>query len=109
MTKRNPVIAFFIRSRWVIAFAFLCLIFYERELEKRETLHAALLLRLEQAKKQKFLALKERRDLESRIAAGSDTALIELTLIKELGLVPEDMQKVYFYPNDNNSLIVEQF
>lgn len=95
----------FVKSWWVIAFTFLCLIFYEQGLRNRKFLHHQLSQELADCRLQKCQALKEQQDLESQINSQSDLAWLELMLIKGLGVVPEGYQKVYFFPEEDSSKI----
>lgn len=92
--------AIFIRSWWVIAFLFICIILYEQGLKKRDHLYKQLTdqsLALQQEKQQ---VLHQQKNLQVQINSQTDLAWIELTLMKGLGLTPEGQQKVYFY-SDN--------
>ena len=86
------------RSWWVIAFILVCAIFYERSLEKREHLYQQLTEKKQLLEKEKSQALKKGQNLQHQINSQSDQSWIELTLMKELGVVPEGQQKVYFQP-----------
>lgn len=93
----------FIRSWWVLAFVFICAILYEQGLKQRERLYQQLteqLLILQQEKQQ---ALIDQDNLKRQINSQSDLAWMELCLMKGLGLVPEEQQKVYFYPPDETN------
>ncbi len=87
----------FMRSWWVIAFLFVCIILYEQGLKKRDHLYKQLteqLLALQQEKQQ---VLHQQKNLQVQMSSHNDLAWIELTLMKNLGLLPEGQQKVYFY------------
>ena len=90
----------FIRSWWVIAFIFACVILYEQGLKTREQLYQQLNEQLMKLQLEKQRALKQQENLELQINSQSDLAWIELTLMKGLGLVPEDQQKIFFFPTD---------
>ncbi len=90
----------FIRSWWVIAFIFACVILYEHGLKTREQLYQQLNEQLVKLQHEKQQALKQQVNLQLQINSQSDLAWIELTLMKGLGLVPEDQQKIYFFPSD---------
>jgi hypothetical protein len=85
-----------IDSWWVIAFFLLCGILYERALAEQELTYQKLAKQLTQLQEEKMQALKTQENLHRQINSQSDTAWIELTLMKKLGLCPEDYQKVYF-------------
>lgn len=86
------------QSWWVIAFLFACMIFYEQGLKKRDALYQQLTHQLQTLQKEKEEALIHQKELQLQIKSQDDLAWIELTLMKKLGLIPEGMQKVYFYP-----------
>lgn len=89
----------FIHSWWVCAFTLLCGILYEQGLEKREVHYQQLTKQLTLLQSEKHLALKKQENLKRQINSQSDLDWIELTLMKGLGLCPEDQQKVYFSPS----------
>lgn len=90
---------FFVRSWWVLAFMLLCAILYEQGLKAREVHFHQLSGQLQSLQREKQAVLELQESLQLQINSQSDLAWIELTLMKGLGLVPEDQQKVYFYPN----------
>lgn len=86
----------FIRSWWVIGFILICAIFYEHNLQKREHLYQQLLEKNHLLEKEKLASLKIHQNLKKQINSQSDLSWIELTLMKELGVVPEGEHKIYF-------------
>lgn len=88
--------ALFVRSWWVIAFALFCGIIYEIGLKKRHDDLIRLSTHLEQLQTEKAVALAKQEALKTQINSQSDPAWVELVLMKELGLVPEGQQKVFF-------------
>lgn len=84
------------RSWWVIAFALICLIFYEQGLKKRHADYILLSENLQNLEKKKEVAIAKQIDLQTAINSQSDPAWVELILMKGLGLVPEGQQKVFF-------------
>lgn len=86
----------FLRSWWVIAFVFCCTILYEQGLKKRNMIYQQLTEKAVQLQVEKEKVLRRQQNLELQINSQSDRAWVELTLMKELGLVPEEQQKVYF-------------
>ena len=90
----------FIKSWWVIAFLLLCAIFYEQGLKQRDVLYQQLTDQWTSLQKEKEQALLHQQSLQLQINSQSDVAWIELTLMRELGLVPEGQQKVFFYPDN---------
>jgi hypothetical protein len=85
------------RSWWVILFLLICGILYERKLKERDHLYVQLHEQLKALQQEKVQALQKQRDLQLQINSQNDFAWIELTLMKELGLVPEGQKKIYFY------------
>lgn len=86
----------FIRSWWVILFSLLCLLVYEHGLKQREGQYQQLSDHLKLLRLEKIDALKKQQNLQRQVNSQSDLAWVELTLMKGLGLTPEDQQKVYF-------------
>lgn len=86
----------FIRSWWVILFILLCFILFEQGMKRRDQDFTKLSNQLVQLQQEKDKAIKIRDDLTLQINSESDPAWIELTLMKELGVVPEDYIKVFF-------------
>jgi hypothetical protein len=87
---------FFIRSWWLIAFMLFCFFLYEQGLKKREIRYQQLNDQLHSLLIEKTHALKKQKNLQVQVNSQSDPHWIELTLMKGLGLSPEDQQKVYF-------------
>lgn len=96
MFKRLVVNLFF-HSWWVIGFILFCAILFEQGLKGREANFNQLktqLLRLQMEKKK---GVELQQSLERQIHSQSDLAWQEITLMKELGLVPENDRKILFY------------
>lgn len=87
----------FATSWWVVAFVFICTISYEQGLKKRDLLYQQLMEQSAHLQKEKREALCRQQSLQMQMNSQSDLAWIELTLMKGLGLVPENQKKVYFY------------
>lgn len=83
-------------SWWVVGFILFCAIVYENGLRTREEDALRLASHLEQLHYQKESALATQIDLQTKINSQNDPAWIELILMKNLGLVPEGYQKVFF-------------
>jgi hypothetical protein len=81
---------------WVCTCVLVCLFLYERGLNKNNLQFQQLKEQFETLQAEKKQALVLQADLQKQINSQSDIAWIELTLIKTLGLVPENQQKVYF-------------
>ncbi len=86
----------FVRSWWVIAFLLSCSLLYEQGLKKRELHYQLLYEQLRLLQLEKIEALHKQRHLQLQVNSQSDLSWMELTLMKGLGLSPEDQQKVYF-------------
>jgi hypothetical protein len=83
-------------SWWVIIFFLLCYITYEQASKKIHREYEKLEQRQQELAAEKVAALKLQEDYLLQINSQSDQAWIELTLIKGLGLVPEDQTKIFF-------------
>lgn len=81
---------------WVYLFALLCFICYEQGGKARNVQFQILSQQLKLLQQDKVAALARQEELTSKLASQSDDEWIELLLIKELGVVPEGQQKVYF-------------
>jgi hypothetical protein len=97
MTFRKFIHCIFVRSWWVIAFVIFFTIIYEQGLKKRDHLYQQLTEQSIALLSEKEQALRHKQNLQLQMNSQSDLAWIELTLMKELGLVPEGQQKIYFY------------
>lgn len=96
-------------SWWVMAFILISAIFYEQGLHRRDSLYTQLVEQWNSLLKEKQQALEEQNNLEAQINSQGDLAWVELTLIRELGLVPEGQQKVYFYQIFSNHQLSQDF
>lgn len=90
----------FIRSWWVILFVLLCFILFEQGMKKRDQDFAKLSEQLAQLQMDKEKALIVKEELQLHINSESDPAWIELILMKELGLSPDEYTKIFFKAND---------
>lgn len=79
----------------------MCSIVYSHASYKKNEVLASLDEQLHLLNEEKIALLQKNEDLLLEVNSQSDPAWIELTLMKGLGLVPEDQQKVYFY-SDND-------
>lgn len=94
--KSNLCESSLFRSWWILLFLILSYSFYTHAMQKKAGETSFLKAQFDYLTQEKELALQEREDLVLQINSHNDSAWIELTLIKELGLVPEGVQKVYF-------------
>lgn len=81
---------------WVIFFFLFCYMSYEQGLRGRNREYAKLHQQLTALQEEKKEALALQEDLHLQVKSQNDPAWIELTLMKELGVVPENQTKVYF-------------
>lgn len=86
----------FVRSWWVILFALLCFVLFEQGIKKRDQDFTKLSQHYSELKIAKENALKIQAVLLQHMNSESDPAWIELVLMQELGLTPEEHTKVFF-------------
>lgn len=79
--------------------ALFCYTWLEHEHRQQGLMHRELNRQLMELKNAHIEALKRNENLLKQINSQSDPAWVELTLIKVLGLVPENQTKIYF-PDD---------
>lgn len=89
----------FFRSSWVTVFILLCFGLYENNNKNFNQEYHLLHSRYSYLEKEKNEALKVNKNLLLRINSQSDPAWLELILIKNLGLVPENQKKIVFLKN----------
>lgn len=87
---------FLIKSWWVWAFAIVCFSLYEQSAMKLEKEMVLLDGQIASLEKKIFDAKKTQGDLKLQVESFNDSASIERTLIRALGLVPEGYTKVYY-------------
>lgn len=88
--------SFLLKYWWVICFLLLSVILYEQALQRKDAQFQLLYEQLTHLQLKKKEVLETQQNLELQINSQSDIAWIELTLMKVLGLTPEDYQKIYF-------------
>jgi cell division protein FtsL len=88
---------FFIRSWWVILFLIFCIVAYDQAVIDTQNEKKSLELQYQQMERELKLAYEEKEELILQINSQSDYNWVELCLIKGLGVVPKEYQKVYFY------------
>lgn len=86
----------FLSNWWVLFFLLFCYLAAEQALKKVHKEHALLHDRVLELEKEKKSALEIQEELTLQVNSQSDQAWIELTLMKELGLVPEGQTKLLF-------------
>lgn len=89
-----------IKSWWVVGFFILCYAAYEQSIAQTNARVRAHKKELAELAMQKACAELLQQDLLLQINSQSDYAWIELTLMKGLGLVPENQTKVFFANNN---------
>lgn len=89
----------FFRSWWVLLFMILSFMLYEQAMKKRDKDYNTLTDRLHELQTAKSEALKKQEELQLQINSESDPAWVELVLMRELGLVPEEQTKIFFSPS----------
>ncbi len=87
---------FLLQSWWVVLFAFCCLLAYYGGLRRFHEDELFLTERKNQLLMEKEAELEIRQRQVLQIESEKDPAWIELVLMKALGVVPEDQQKVFF-------------
>lgn len=98
---KNKTKSFIHSSRWVIAFFLLCLILFERGMKNKAAHYERLLEQKIKLERDKEIAISRMHHLQLQINSQSDPKWIELTLKKEMGLVPVGERKVYFFKEEN--------
>lgn len=86
----------FIRSWWVILFLLISYVGYDMGIKKRNRAIFDMKFKYDNLLKEKYLMLNQKEDLQLRLQSQSDPAWIEMVLMKELGVVPENKIKVHF-------------
>lgn len=81
---------------WVILFILFCYYSYEQGIQRRNIDFAKLGDQYQQLEKEKSFAIKEQQNLTLQLNSQADPDWIELSLMKNLGLVPEGQTKVMF-------------
>ena len=73
-----------------------CLALYSQGMQKKSLACIDLKNRIENLQFERDLNLAEQKDLQLQISSQNDPAWVELTLMKQLGVVPDGQRKVYF-------------
>lgn len=89
-----------IHSWWVIAFIIGCTIIYEQGVKNQNLLYLQLTQQHFSLQKEKQETLLHQKKMQLQINSQGDMSWVELALIKELGLVPDGQQKIYFFPDN---------
>lgn len=85
-----------VRSWWVLIFLILCYTCYNMANTKREKAIFDMQSKYNRLIQEKQFAFQTKEDLQLRLLSQSDPAWIEMILMKELGVVPENKIKVHF-------------
>lgn len=85
------------QSWWLVLFALVCYMFYERQMSHRDAQFFILNNILAELKEKKRVVSSEHDELLLQVKSQEDPAWVELVLMRRLGLVPEGYIKVYTY------------
>lgn len=99
MTTRPKPFSFansVLRSWWVVLFALFCYVCYEQGIKNRDKDFVKLKQQYQKLHLAKTHAVEQQIHLTGVIQSQSDPAWTELTLMKNLGVVPEGYKKVFF-------------
>ena len=86
-----------IRSWWVVLFIILCYAAYEQGVKTHKVYYNQLNKQFIYLKEKENTLLNKQKELQGQILSQTDPLWIEMTLIKELGLVPEGQTKIFFF------------
>lgn len=87
-----------IESWWVVLFCAGSFWVYAEAMHKKRGDEISLQQQMEMMLKQKQSLLEQYEDLKLQVNSQQDPAWVELTLMKELGVVPKGHVKVFFQP-----------
>ncbi|MGM0440300.1 MAG: hypothetical protein ACQEP8_04200 [Chlamydiota bacterium] len=93
----------FINSWWAIIFVVACLLTYEKLNHDQNQEYYQLQQQLTLLEQQSRESQEEQENLSLQLNSYNDYTWVELTLKREVGLVPEGQTKVYFYEKSNDS------
>jgi hypothetical protein len=96
-TLFNEVI---VKSWWTILFFLIVFFIYDRGMHYRDLEITKLTKKLQELDEEKMIAVKLQHQLNLQIESQTDSAWIEMVLMKSLGLVPEGEKKVLFLEKD---------
>jgi len=94
--KNFSTLDFFKRSWWMLVLCSGCLALYSQGMQKKSLACIDLKNRIEKLHIERDLSYREQKDLQLQISSQNDPAWVELTLMKQLGVVPDGQRKVYF-------------
>jgi hypothetical protein len=94
--KRKMYEGLILRSWWVLLSLGIGFAFYSHAMQKKSVELSELEGRLLLLQEEKSLVQEQREDLLLQIESQKDPEWIRLTLMKELGVVPEGQVKVHF-------------
>ncbi len=98
--KENSLKKELLNFWWVLFFALICFICYEQGIKVWRNQFNTLNAQLQDLQVAKSKALLQHERLQAQVQSQKDIHWIELTLIKELGVVPEGHKKVFFTKSD---------
>jgi hypothetical protein len=85
-----------VRSWWMHLFLIACFWLYFQGMKKKECTMLELKDRIVLLEQERQVSLEKQEDLLLELHSQNDPAWIEMTLMKQLGVVPEGHMKVYF-------------
>jgi hypothetical protein len=85
-----------VRSWWVVLFVLACYFCYEQGLRKKDREHGLLQRQYDELLLTRKKVKSLQQHLKMKINSQEDPATVELTLMRELGLVPQGQTKVLF-------------
>ena len=95
--KPFSLLSFFRSSWWMFLFCSLSMSLYYNGYQKKSLACLDLRNKIQKLEQERNLAALSKEDLQLQIDSQSDPAWIELTLKKQLGVVPEGQKKVCFH------------
>ena len=90
------LLSFFRSSWWMLVFCLGCITIYYSGYQKKSIACLDLRNKIQRLEQERNLAALSREDLQLQLDSQTDPAWIELTLMKQLGVVPEGHKKVCF-------------
>lgn len=88
--------ALVIRSWWVVAFTLSCYALYERASSNQSEAYSLIASQYAQCLEEQQRAEARFLRLQRQVESQNDPRWVEMTLMKELGMVPKGQTKVYF-------------
>lgn len=86
---------------WMALFCLSAFWVYGDAIQKKQVTHQGLQKQWTDLLAQKDRLKKQQEDLALQVSSQNDPEWIQMTLMRELGLVPEGQMKVFFQPNQD--------